>query len=53
MRMGRKKYTQQNNLPTISTEPDFHLAVVAFGTDPKMIERSETKFGVAKEKVKD
>ena len=44
MRMGERGIC----LPTISTEPDFHLAVVAFGTDPKMIERSETKFGVAK-----
>ena len=39
--MGRKKYTQQNNLPTISTEPDFHLAVVAFGTERKENYRSE------------
>ncbi len=51
--MGRKKYTQQNNLPTISTEPDFHLAVVAFGTERNyrsealktifLFERSELK----------
>ena len=30
-----------NSLPTISTKPDFHLAVVAFGTERKENYRSE------------
>ncbi len=37
---GRKEYNKKS-LSTISTKPDFHLAVVAFGTERKENYRSE------------